>query len=128
MTGVNFPEGPFPEYDLSNPAEVDMAGEAAALRMREEKVFLKELLDTYSGRAFMWMLLQQAGTDDDISYGEAPMATARQLGKRSIGLWAQNLVFTISPEVYIIMRREAIDRAQRYAQAAGLTDLHEDKE
>ena len=109
-----------PRYDPSDPEQVAQAEGIVDLRTREQVEVVRSLLSTYEGRAFFWMLSQEAGTARGIFAGEAPMTMSRNEGRREIGEWCQNWVFTAAPETYIMLRREAFQREQRYASLVGL--------
>ena len=110
-------------YDDSE--EVTRAQEAAEdLRSREQTDLVRQVLSTYPGRAFVWMMMEEAGEDRSSFAGEAPLTMAWNEGRRGIGVWGKNWVFTAAPEMYIVMRREAVDREQRYADA----ELERDEE
>ena len=118
----------WPEYDMDNPEQVEMAEKADEQRMFEQTRFVADQMSSHSGRAFMAMLLQEADMEGSNFCGEQPYTMAYLEGKEAIGKWAQNLVLTIAPEMFSLMRREVIEREQRYALAAGLeTDTHEEE-
>ena len=50
------------------------------------------------------------------------MTMSRLEGRRELGGWGRNWVFTAAPETYNIMRSESIERDQRYADAVDLDD------
>ena len=107
-----------PEYDPSDPDQVERATRADELRQLETREIVRTLLMTYEGRAFVWMLLQQAGLRRSSFAGEAPLTMAYQEGQRGVGLWAEEWVLTAAPEKHSIMRREAVQREQKYAEVA----------
>ncbi len=108
-----------PEYDASDPEQVAMAQRTVAIRDQEQTGAVRSFLSTYEGRTFMWMLLQETGADCGVFAGEAPMTMSRNEGRREVGQWGREWVFTAAPEMYMVMKREAIEREQRYASAAG---------
>lgn len=109
-----------PQYDPSDPEEVMQAEAAMDLRSREQENLVRQVLSTHPGRAFVWMLMEEAGVDRGTFAGEMPMTMARSEGRREVGTWGKNWVFTVAPEMYIVMRREAVEREQRYADMVGL--------
>ncbi len=109
-----------PEYDSSDPEQVLAVEQAVELRCRQEKETVRRILTTYEGRAFIWMLMQTAGADQGVFSGEAPMTMSRLEGRREIGMWGRDWVFTAAPEQYNILRQEAIQREQHYAAVVGL--------
>ena len=110
------------EYDPSDPEQVDQAEQAAGLRTQEQFRAVHAVLSTYEGREFVWMLMQKTQVGQSAFAGEAPMTTAYNLALRDVGEWARDWVFTVAPERYMIMEREALEREQRYAEAVGLDD------
>lgn len=109
-----------PQYDPDDPAQVAAVQEAAQLRDLQHVEMVKSFLGTYEGRAFVWMLMQASGMDESTFVGEAPMTMAYNEGRREMGRWGKDWVFTSAPETYSIMRREAIQREQEYAHNVGL--------
>ncbi len=109
-----------PEYDSSDPEQVAMAERAGELRLGGELEMVRRVVSTYEGRAFISMLLQETGLRRSSFVGEFPMTMARNEGRREIGIWGEDLVFTVAPEMYNMMRREAVDREYRYARDANL--------
>ena len=75
---------------------------------REE---LRVLLSNYGGRAFYWRLLGECGvykrsfTGDNVTFFNE--------GKRHIGLWMMEELFTSCPEMFILMQSEALKREER---------------
>lgn len=69
-------------------------------------------LGSYEGRMFIWLLMQEAGLSSSGFVGEAPLTMAFLAGKRDLGLWVENWVFTAASEMYNLMRREAVERAE----------------
>ncbi len=110
----------FPEYDPSDPDQVEQVERAAALRRLEEREYVRRLVATYEGRAFIWALLSETGVHRSSFAGEAPLTMAHAEGRREIGIWAENWVFTVAPETYSMMRREAVEREKRYRRQAGM--------
>ena len=108
------------EYDSSDPEQVDKAEQAAGLRTLEQFRAVSVVLSTYEGRAFVWMLMQKTQVGQSAFAGELTHMTAYNMAHRDIGEWARNWVFTVAPERYTIMEREALDRERRYAQTVGL--------
>lgn len=112
----------FPQYDSSDPEQVERVTEAAQLRRIEEQDFVRRLLRTYEGRAFIWMLDRQARTDECSFAGEAPMTMAYNEGRQDMGRWVREWVFTAHPAAYSMIRQEAVEREARYAAAVNLAD------
>ena len=84
-----------------------------ALRLREESAILHEMVRTYAGRALVNILLEQTGYRRSTFTGES-LTSAYNEGRRDLGVWLDNWVFTTSPEALTIMRSEAQEREARY--------------
>lgn len=110
----------FPEYNMSDPDQVEMAKEADRQRTLDQTQFVVDQMRSYQGRAFVSMLLQEANVEGSSFSGEQTHTTAYLEGKQDLGKWARNLVLTTVPEMFILMRREVVEREQRYALGAGL--------
>ena len=111
----------FPEYNLDDPDQVEMAKEADRQRTVDQTQVVIDLMRSYPGRAFVAMLLQEANVEGSSFSGEQTHTTAYLEGKQDLGKWAQNLTLTLVPEMFSLMRREVIEREQRYASRVGLT-------
>ena len=72
---------------------------------------LRALLATEGGRAFVWRILSECGVYVSSYVGEAPLAMARNEGKRHIGLWTLREITEVDPLIYPKMQREAKERA-----------------
>jgi hypothetical protein len=94
--------------DVGDEKQVKTRKTAMQLRRENEVENLRAILKTAGGRAFIWLLLEQCGIYQ--SAAGDPYEVARGEGKRDIGLWAMNEVFTSDPQAYTIMRNEAVSR------------------
>ena len=94
--------------NVGNKKQVKKKKSAVKMQRDQEIEEFYQILNTYGGRAFIWRLLEQCG----VYIAASPDLTmmARGEGKRDVGLWALNEVFTSKPEAYIIMRKEAVIR------------------
>ena len=96
--------------DTGDEKQVKAKKTAHELRRDREVEETKALLSTYGGRSFMWRLLTECGV-----YHQAPGSVDEVLrfeGKRDVGLWTINEVFTADPKAYTIMRNEASQRQE----------------
>ena len=119
-----------PEYDTSDPEQVAQAERMVNLRAEQEREHVRAVLSTYEGRAFFWILLSSTGALDDsptIFPGEMPMTMAWNEGRRSVGMWGRDWVFTAAPEMYMVMKREAVEREWHHADVAGLRNGNTDE-
>ncbi len=119
-----------PQYDTSDPEQVAMVQNIADIRRREQIAAVRANLNTYEGRTFMWMLIQEAGAEvggPTIFAGEAPMTMAWNEGRRMVGGWGSDWVFTAAPEMYMVMKSEAAERENRYADQVGFTGIQEEE-
>ncbi len=119
-----------PTYDTDNPEHVAMVQSIADIRYREQIASVRAVLETYEGRTLIWMLIQEAGAEiggPTIFAGEAPMTMAWKEGRRTVGGWGADWVFTAAPEMYMVMKHEATERELRYAGQVGFTDTQEEE-
>lgn len=72
---------------------------------------IKSVMDHPNTRAFVWDVLSKAGIYRQ-SYVPGSDATAFNEGQRSIGLWIYADLETHCPEQFLLMQREAVQRAQ----------------
>jgi hypothetical protein len=91
--------------DTGDEKEVKLKKAAHTLAREKELAELYEVLSSYGGRAFIWRLLGQCGVYSTAS-GECK-DVFRFEGKRDIGLWVLEELFTAKPDTYTIMRNEA---------------------
>lgn len=94
--------------DVGDARQVDAAKTKVQIAREREIQELKEILETYGGRAFVWRILAECGLQRGV-----PMVTNeafRDIGKKDVGQWLLNEVFTSVPNVYILMRQEAQER------------------
>ena len=94
--------------DVGDEKQVKGRKTKAQLARERELHELKEILSTYSGRAFIWRLVQQCGMHQEISIH--PQAAFVGIGRQHIGRWVQNEVFTSDLDAYTLMYREAKER------------------
>ncbi len=119
-----------PEYDTSDPGQVTLAEDAMNLRVERERECVRTVLSTYEGRAFFWMLLHSTGALDNSSTifsGEMPMTMSWSEGRRTVGMWGRDWVFTAAPEMYMVMKREAVEREWHHADVVGLRNHDTDE-
>lgn len=72
----------------------------------------RAILQTYGGRAFFWRLLAECGLYKDDFHGEQTHKSSHSSGKRSVGIWILENIFTIDENAYTLMRNEAMVRAK----------------
>lgn len=106
---------PFEELDTGEPRVT-----VAQVRQQDQIGLLTDLLRTRAGRAFFWMLYQEAGMQHPTSFSPTPTTFAFNEGRRSIGQWAENWAFTIDPNLSTLIHREAEARERTYERAAHL--------
>ena len=105
------------EGAFADEAEIEAANEVTRRLHQEiaDRAF-KDVISTYSGRHTLWRFLEKAGVYSISFAGENPLTMAFGEGKRHVGLWLLETLFTSDPEVYTLMRMEAQERASRLAQ------------
>jgi len=105
MQGGN--EGAF----VKNAADADQvkeAGRREKFRARQECDDLRAVLATPFGRRLVWKYLEACGVFSQSHVtGEAPLATAFNEGRRSIGLRLFDEVTRHDPGAYAVMVKEA---------------------
>lgn len=72
---------------------------------------LRQILSTYAGRAFIWRMLAQCGVYKTSFTGNS--TTFFNEGKRHIGLWLLDEVFSADKFIFTKMQNEAEDRGER---------------
>lgn len=97
-------------------------------RQQDQYNSIRQCFKTYDGRAFLWSMLEETGIHRISFVGEFPMTMAFNEGRRSIGTWAENWVFTIDPKVYIMMRQEAEERELIYSTLSKKAQEEEDND
>lgn len=95
-------------YDVGNPAEVKERKTKTELSREREIEELRQLLETYGGRSYIWRLLDMCGVYKTSFTGNS--TTFFNEGRRDIGLRILEELFEASPNVYTLMRSEAIER------------------
>lgn len=118
-----------PQYDMSDPGQVQQRNNAMMLRRQEDEEHLRSVLATYPGRAFVWSILASTNVEQGTFCGEQPMTMSRAEGRREVGReLLYDRVLTIAPRAYTMMRREAAEREQRYARLVGLAQYDEQED
>jgi hypothetical protein len=97
-----------------------------AARKREELALVGDVLDTYQGRALFAMLWEVGGLNRNPFAGEDHATTGFNCGMQGMAQWASELVFTVAPEQYNIIRREARQRQEHFAELVGKTETVEE--
>lgn len=80
-------------------------------RAETEVADLKLVMSTPEGRRNTWRTLAKCGVHRQ-SYVPDSNGTAFNEGQRSVGLWLYENLETHCPEQYLLMQREAVQRAQ----------------
>jgi hypothetical protein len=96
--------------DTGDEKDVNLKKAAHTLAREKELAELYEMLSLYGGRAFVWRLLEKCGVYSSAA-GECK-DVFRFEGRRDIGLWVLEEVFTAKPDTYTLMRNEAEERHQ----------------
>ena len=95
-------------FDAGDEAQVEEREIAADLTRKKEAAELEALLSARSGRAFVWRILERCRI-----YHSAPIDARDMMrfeGGRDVGIWLLTECLTASPNVYTLMRREAVAR------------------
>ncbi len=117
-----------PMYDAGDPEQVEKATQADELRRTQEHDLILTVLNSYEGRAVFSILFRHTGLESISFAGEFPLTMAYNEGRRSIGKDMRDLVFTVAPERYSMVRNEMVERERTYARNAGLLDIMEDED
>lgn len=102
------------------PLNKDVGEEADVLSAREKTKLVNEyrtecwrrVLGTREGRAVLWEILGKTGIYEQ-SHLSTSLVMAAQAGKRDLGISLTADIFTIEPEAYTLMQREAIEPLKR---------------
>ena len=66
---------------------------------------LKDVLETYSGRAVLGTIMRQCKIDDSIQTNDTHQVF-RALGKRDVGLWLRNRILTMGNRYDMLIENE----------------------
>ena len=112
--------------------DTEEAAVDAAERVRERRIFrershVAKAVATYEGRFLLWQEMTECGVYST-SFSEGnPHLTSYNEGRRSVGLALLDLLFTVDPSAYTIMRQEAEDR-DKLEQLELKTELEKETE
>ena len=98
-------------YDASDPEAIEKAKAASGLRQSGLDKVLAGLLADYDGREGVWDLLSRCNCYETSFVPGDPGEMAFREGRRTIGLSLIADVVRTYPEGYVLMQREAHDRA-----------------
>ena len=94
--------------DISDEEEQAAAKERFALIEEEDKEYVRQVVNTYAGRAFVWRLICMSGVyRAPVSH---PIDTHREVGKQDLGRDIQEIIWTTDPNSYTLMRQECEKR------------------
>lgn len=82
-----------------------------SLKREKELAEFKAILETYGGRSFVWRLLTQCGVFRTSFTGNS--TTFFNEGKRQIGLWTLDEIYSADPNAFQKMQNEASDRGEK---------------
>lgn len=102
-------------FDHGNPEDVlRFKKEQHKLSLQADED-LRSILSSYGGRSFFWDVLSECGVYGSTHRGELTHETSFLEGKRKIGLWTMERMFTVDPNAYTLMRSEAEARTRARA-------------
>ena len=101
------------DYDAGEEQGVAKRKNKAGLVRQRETEDLRKVLATKEGRATLWRVLEECSPFLLSFAGENTHTTAFHEGRRSVGNWLWNEVFTSDEEAGNLMRREANLRDQK---------------
>lgn len=86
------------------------SGAAISARMSDDG--LREAMRSENGRAFLWSLLEMAGTFGKCAVPQSPPMTFLNEGRREFGLDIFERIVALDSEAFVSMQREAFERAK----------------
>ena len=98
------------EVDLGDEETVGELTEKAKIARDQEVHEMKEVLETYGGRATVWRIIAWCGLMQAVPADTN--AAFRDIGKKDVGQRLLNEVFTSAPDAYMVMRQEAQEREE----------------
>jgi hypothetical protein len=98
------------DYDASDRKHVRLAERAARIDDRQKQEFVREIMATAVGRAWVLDLLVRAHVFASSHTGNA-LQTAFNEGERNIGLLLLISIMTACPDQYVVMMRESDARS-----------------
>jgi hypothetical protein len=93
-------------YDASDPEQIAEKQRTADRRELEVRGFLKEVLASADGRAWIWSLLADAGVFKNSFIRGEPDVTAFNEGRRNFGLKVMTQVMNAEPKAFVTMIHE----------------------
>ena len=99
--------------DVGDKAQVKEQKITKKMFRDQELAELKDLLSLYSGRAFVWRILEWCGIYDISFSGEHTELTNFKEGMRNIGLMLRVECFEADPTAYMTMQDEAQKRKSK---------------
>ncbi|MDD9340221.1 MAG: hypothetical protein PV362_11360 [Providencia heimbachae] len=96
----------FDDYSEEEKAEAKAALELKnKLRKEREDDDLEQVMNTESGRRFIWKILSASGVFHS-SFSSDPYSTAFNEGARNKGLELFNNLLSVCPDLYLVMAKE----------------------
>ncbi|HLT01104.1 MAG TPA: hypothetical protein VK001_02955 [Geminicoccaceae bacterium] len=102
-----------PAGKANDPRLIEHLRRREAKRAEEAAADLREVLSTEGGRRFVWRLLGDSGIFRTSFTGNSE--TFFREGERNVGLKVFNAIHQVCPDLYLVMQREAAERAERDA-------------
>lgn len=103
-------------YDGSNRKHIRQAEKRAKLDENNDIAYLRQIMGTLPGRAWMYRLLTDCQMFHEPFSPHSPYATAYNCGRQSVGRRLFDNVFSRTPSEYALMMQEA--QAKEAADAA----------
>lgn len=100
--------------ELNDEDRVAHAEQVKKLELEQERIRdgLAFVLESKQGRELVWRLLEKCSVYHQSFVGEFPLTNAFNEGRRSVGNWIVEQVFTVGPNAYRLMHEEAWARKQ----------------
>ncbi len=94
--------------NAADPKQVKRGKQTEKWRAERDQLDLHTILDTLTGRRFLWRLLCEAGCFRSI-HAATEFDRGVQEGKRRMGLEVMNAIMQLNPDLYHRMAKEAHD-------------------
>ena len=96
--------------DVGDEKQVKESNNQRQLERAKEVAEVHAILQTYGGRAFMYRLLSEAKM---FHFGFSGAVLEQMEGRRCLGNWAMQEMFTADSKAYTLMLNEAASRKEK---------------
>lgn len=99
--------------DVGDEVQVDAAQAAKDRQYKQEVEALRDVASTYEGRETLWRIIGHCNVFGNSFRGEDSHLSAFEEGKRAVGLFIIQELFTSNKNSFTLLQSEAIKRAER---------------